>query len=246
MTDKLNEKFEGRRFGRIQSPIDERDWCLDKFVPDEPVLVLPKHKKWDFPLPVLDQEQTPYCVGFSMAHFGICEPTFTPYTKKDATEMYYECKEKDGDPRGQSGTTIRSAAKVLRDRGAIENYAFASSIDQIKWWLLNRGPIIVGTIWTEEMMNPDADGNLNIDGFIVGGHAYLLDELTDDDRIGFSNSWGTGWGKNGKAYMSLEDFEKLFERGGEALAAVELEEYKTSMDSWIVRLINKIIEWILN
>jgi glycogen synthase len=67
------------------------------------------------------------------------------------------------------------------------------------------------------------DNTINISGDIAGGHAYLLNEWRSDNYIGIQNSWGYDWGKNGKAYISASDFEKLFVYDGEALTAVELD-----------------------
>ena len=233
-----------RQFGRIPSPIDRRDWNLGNFIPYK--FCIQQEAKWDFPCVPLDQENTPHCVGYSMAHFGINLPTFTRYTKQDATDFYYKCKAVDGFPDAEDGTTIRSAGKVLQDVGAISHYAFAQNIDQIRWWLLNKGPLIVGTIWTEKMMIPDQDGILDITGFMLGGHAYLINEWRKDRYIGIKNSWGPGWGTNGKAYISVADFEKIFTYGGEALAAVELENYHTAKKKacWLVKLFTDLAKWI--
>ena len=231
-----------RQFGRIPSPIDRRDWDLGDFI--EPSFKVAQEAKWDFPGTPLDQEGTAHCVGFSMAHFGINLPTFTQYTKQDAHAFYYKCKTVDGYPTAEDGTTIRSAAKVLQDVGAINHYAFAKDIESIRWWLLNKGPLIVGTIWSEGMMKPDACGRLDIAGYILGGHAYLINEWRKDNHIGIKNSWGPGWGIDGKAYITVEDFKALFYYGGEALAAVELENYKAKRESCIVRVIRRIFERI--
>ena len=230
-----------RQFGRIPSSIDERDWHLEDFIPEKPSFRIGQEAKWDFPGTPLDQGNSSHCVGFSMAHFGINLPTFTAYTNEEAHELYYKCKEIDGDPKRENGTTIRSAAKVLQDIGAINNYAFARDMDTIRWWLINKGPLIVGTIWSEEMMTPDEEGKLDISGFVLGGHAYLLNEWCKDGYVGIKNSWGKQWGNNGKAYIAVEDFKTLFLYGGEALAAVENEHYKIKKDCLLIRLVKQII-----
>lgn len=237
-----------RKFGRIPSPIDRRDWDLDDFIPIKFKLVLPKKKSWEFPLTPLDQGATAHCVGFSMAHFGINLPTLTPYTKQDAHDFYYKCKVIDGDPKGENGTTLRSAAKVFQNIGAIDNYAFARDLNAIKTWLLTKGPIIMGTLWTEDMMFPDEHGVIDIGGYVLGGHAYLINEW--DVKKGYVtilNSWGEKWGIDGRAYISIEDFELVFSYGGEALATIELEEYRTVQNACFLRnLFNRFINWLRN
>lgn len=231
-----------RKFGRIPSPIDERDWSLEQFTPRKLKLEVDNKKIWDFPSDPLNQGNTGHCTGFSMAHFGICLPEFTEYTEEDAHQFYYECKKIDGDPLGEDGSTIRSVAKVLQDKGIINNYAFASDIDTIKWWLLNRGSLIMATIWTEGMMSPDEEGLIDIHGYVLGGHAYIVNGWDNETkRFKIVNSWGNKWGKEGMGFMTEKDFEAIFKYGGEALAAVELEKHKIKGGCWLINLIKKVL-----
>ena len=212
--------------GRLPSPFDVRDYNTANFIPVNAWHAPFGEKQemvWDFPSTSLDQGLFQHCVGFSMAHFGINSPINTLYTKDDAHNFYYQCKAVDGRPGLEEGTYIRSAAKVLKNEYIISKYAFARNLQDIKWWLLNKGPIIVGTIWTVEMFTPDENHIIRIGGEVVGGHAYLLNEWRSDDYIGFQNSWGEHWGDNGKAYISSEHFDRLFSHQGEALSAVELD-----------------------
>lgn len=231
-----------RRFGRIPSPHDPRDYNIRNFIPKGAMLEPLASKKWDFPMEALDQGETTHCVGFSMADFGINYPTFTLYENEDGHEFYYKCKEVDGNPNSEEGSYIRSAAKVLKDIGAIEGYAFATKLEAIKWWLLNKGPIIAGTLWTEGMMEPDENNVIETTGEILGGHAYVLNEWREDDYIGIQNSWGPSWGDNGKAYIKAEEFIAIFPYEGEALAAVELEDY-CKKKCCLVELLEKVVEF---
>lgn len=206
--------------GRFHSAFDERDYNLRSFIPRLETDI--KESNWEFPLNPLDQGETGHCVGFSMANFGINDPTCTPYDNENAHAFYYRCKEIDGQPRNENGSTIRSAAKAMLSLNMINAYAFASDMAALKWWLLNKGPVIVGTIWTMDMFLPDANNVIHPSGSNAGGHAYLLNEWRIDNFIGIQNSWGEGWGKKGKAYISAVDFEKLFVYDGEALTAVEI------------------------
>lgn len=240
----MSEQIE-RKFGRIESPPDKRDFHLTNFIP----LTLepsPKQRVWEYPAEKnLDQKNTTHCVGFSMANFGINLPTYTPYGNEDAHDFYYKCKVIDGNPESEEGSTLRSASKVLRNVGAINAYAFAYDIDTIKWWILNRGPVIAGTLWTEGMNNPDKNGVITIEGSPLGGHAYLLTEWTEDGYIGIRNSWGDYWGEDGMAYIKAEDFEEIFKHYGEAVTAVELDDYKKTKDFWLFAFIKDLIRRIL-
>ncbi len=216
-------EIENIQFGRKPSPLDMRDYNLRNYMPKKTKLEVIGSKKWDFWGEPLDQGSTPHCVGFSMANFGINLPVHTPYLDDDGHKFYYKCKIVDEEPNEENGSYIRSAAKVLKSEGIISTYAFAFDIYAIKWWILNKSPMIVGTIWTEEMLNPKADNTISTSGGILGGHAYLLNEWRDDDYIGIQNSWGSAWGVNGKAYIKASDFEKIFKYDGEAMTAVEID-----------------------
>ena len=209
--------------GRQPSPFDSRDYNLGVFIPKGGLqLTLIGQRSWDFPAPeALNQLETAHCVGFSIADFGINLPTYTKHTNEDGHKFYYLCKIEDKNPLGENGSNLRSAAKVMRNLKKIDNYAFASTLAQVKYWLLNKGPLIAGTIWTENMFYP-YNNILSIGGDVVGGHAYLLNEWTKEGFIGIQNSWGDEWGTKGKAYISAIDFEKIFRSGGEVITSVEI------------------------
>lgn len=184
------------------------------------------------------------CVGFSAASWGINSPTNTEFANADGHRFYYECKVVEGQPGEENGAYIRSIGKVLKANKHLEAYAFAPDINTIKYWLLYKGPIIAGTIWKEGMFTPDENNVIHPTGSSMGGHAYLLNEWRADDYIGIQNSWGESWGKNGKAYISKEDFEVIFAQGGEALAAVEIvkcpqEAEETEKKCWLVEFFKK-------
>lgn len=210
-------------FGRKPSPFDIRDYNLASFVPAGLPDTGVTYSNWEFKHEPLDQSTTLHCVGFSIANFGINAPVETHYTNDDGHRFYYDAKEFDGEPKQENGSTIRSAAKVMRKYGQIDNYAFAPDVETIRWWVLNKGPMVVGTIWTASMLKPDEDYVIKPDSNIVGGHAYVLNSYDESGYFGIQNSWGKEWGFNGKAYIHEDDFRKLFMRGGEAIAAVELD-----------------------
>jgi hypothetical protein len=213
--------------GRNKSKPDFRNYHLSDYILRGTfALGIVGYKCWDFLSFPLDQDDTPHCGGFVGADWGICLPVQDNYVNQDGHNFYYKCKVLDGEPGQENGTNIHSLARVLKNEGKINAYAFASSVEEIKWWILNRGPVIVGTDWTEDMFTPDANNRIHPTGAIAGGHAYLLTEWTKDDYIGIQNSWGSLWGndpkQSGKAYISESDFKSLFLYDGEALAAIEL------------------------
>jgi len=212
--------------GRFESPADGRDWQIKNFSDVEKIeMEVPKTvMHWPFQGKTLYQGDTGHCCGFGDAHYLINEPVYTPCTDEDGHRFYYMCKEFDGEPGNEEGSNIRSAAKVLQKLGRIENYAFAGNIDEMIWWILHKGPMVVGTIWTEGMFDPDRDGTIHAIGAPAGGHCYLFNGVDTIQRKFYGpNSWGQDWGDNGFFSISFEDFAWLFHYGGEALSAVEIE-----------------------
>jgi hypothetical protein len=182
---------------------------------------------WTNPRPLLNQGDTPHCVGFSGAHWGNTLPVGNVFEGKDGDAMYYECKMLDGEPGAENGTYVRSLAKVLTNRGRVGAYAFAEKVDELRDWVRSQGPVIVGTTWYDDMFYPDPAGFITPTGPVAGGHAYLLvgDRPESGTKPGFFiflNSWGVEWGQQGYFKITHNDFGKLLEDYGEACVTLEL------------------------
>jgi len=108
------------------------------------------------------------------------------YTNQDGHNFYYKCKIIDGEPNQENGSSVRSIAKVLKSAGRMNAYAFAASVAELKYWLLTqpRPPVIMGTTWTNNMFTPDADNIVHATGDVAGGHAYLINEVTENNLYG--------------------------------------------------------------
>lgn len=178
---------------------------------------------WDDSDAVLDQGDTPHCVGAGCAQFGNTEPINDHYTNADLHDIYYEAKVIDGEPKAEDGSSVHSGVKALKNRKRVGVYAWASSLADIKAWVLNKGPMIVGTDFYNDMFSPDADGYVKPTGGVAGGHCYLIIGWDDADNITFLNSWGSSWGKGGRFHMKASDFNVLVQSPGfEGAAVVEL------------------------
>lgn len=177
-----------------------------------------------------NQGSTSQCVAYSWMHwledgpviqdsiFGREKPLFQPI------EFYHTCQLVDQWPgENYNGTSVRAGAKVLCDLGVINEYRWAFNIDEIINTLLTFGPMVVGTKWYKDMQFPDKTGKVSVKGRSVGGHAYLLNGVdVNKGYIRIKNSWGNQWGDNGYGYITIDDFEKVFEDGGEACIATEI------------------------
>jgi hypothetical protein len=171
---------------------------------------------------VLDQGDTSRCVGFGWCGWGDCAPIEDAFTNADGDAVYYAAKVIDGEPKAETGSSVRSGAKAMQNRGKVASYYFAASIADVRDWVSRHGPVVMGTDWHAGMFHPDAAGYTHPTGPVVGGHCYLLvgyDPATS--RYEFVNSWGESWGRAGRFYMAEPDVAALLAAGGEACAAVE-------------------------
>lgn len=78
-------------------------------------------------------------------------------------------------------------------------------LDLQRWkrWLVNKGPILAGLLVDENWLSIGPKGMLNRwSGTAFGGHAVCVVGYRDDGRFIVRNSWGTGWGHRGFAYVT--------------------------------------------
>jgi hypothetical protein len=209
--------------GRVPSPKDSRDWPVERLA-DMIADGVAMPVSWSDPV-VLDQGQTPHCVGYGCAGFVACAEADSPadITVTDALgdAIYAAAKIIDGEPGQQNGSSVRSGAKALKEFKYIDAYAFGT-FAQGQAWVRAHGPVVVGTDWTEDMFDPDTNDEVHATGDVVGGHCWLWRGV--DEEYGDSegrNSWGTSWANAGDFYISDADFKLILANGGEVLMAVK-------------------------
>lgn len=216
------------RLGRIPSPEDNRDrlFPMSLALPAVSEAATPRWRYWTGGK-ILDQGDTPHCVGFSWAGWMGISPVRS-LKDYDALEfmghdIYAACKLLDGIPT-VDGTYVRTGATVQKNRGRLSAYLWANTPEELRAWLLTKGPVVVGTDWLREMFWPDKAGLISVNGELAGGHAYLLTGYNRDRNIfRIQNSWGTTWGVKGRAWVKGADMDRLlFDRGGEAVTAEEV------------------------
>lgn len=171
-----------------------------------------------------NQGSSECCVAFSSTHWfedgplredaipGRPTPIWDPHV------FYDQCQLRDpwaGTPH--NGTSIRTAMRLLKALGMIQEYRWANSIDDIVQTLINLGPMVVATEWLNDMINPDPNGIIHATGNSIGGHAYVLNGVDINKKLfRIKNSWGQEWGVRGHAFIGFDEYQKLFENGGEA------------------------------
>lgn len=173
-----------------------------------------------------NQLDRPWCVAYSWLHWledgPIGQKGRAPVMQP--AKLYQAAQEVDEWPGNDyDGTTVRAGAKVLQAKGFIASYLWAATIQDIVDALLYVGPIVIGSNWTEGMMSPDRTHRIAPTGEILGGHAYVLNGVNaQSGKVRLKNSWGRGWGDNGRAWLSIDDVAFLLAAEGEACLATEV------------------------
>jgi hypothetical protein len=125
-------------------------------------------------------------------------------------------------PPSDTGSDGLSVAKAAKAAGLISGYRHATSLDATLAALAAQ-PVITGVNWYDSFDQPDANGLIAIasGAQVRGGHEFVLDELNVEKQlVGFTNSWGTGWGANGRGYLSWSDFDQLLGEQGDVTVFV--------------------------
>jgi hypothetical protein len=191
-------------------------------------------------IPVLDQGNLGSCTGNAAegcvgtaAFFAAipasnkAKPTASATSdEKQAVALYSAATKLDNAPGSyppdDTGSDGVSVAKAAQKAGLISGYQHCTSLDSALK-ALSQQPVITGVNWYDSFDQPDANGLIAIasGAQVRGGHEFVVDELNVEKQlVGFTNSWGTGWGVNGRAYMSWSDFGRLLSEQGDVTVFV--------------------------
>ena len=217
--------------GRLYFP-DERDaeYPVAAVLPTESTTGIKRRHWWDGAWSG-NQGQTPQCVAYSLAHWVNDGPALHSmfHSRRpgfDLRELYCEAQKIDPWPGDCSnhqydGTSVRAGAKVLQRWGLIQEYRWATTIDEVVRTLLEHGPVVAGTWWYQGMFYPNVEGIITPSGARDYGHAYLLNGVDlETGLIRIKNSWGPYWGIGGSAYISIEHMDHLLKLYGEVCVPI--------------------------
>lgn len=182
---------------------------------------LPLFRFW-LPGPITEQTG-PHCVGHAWWQYLTASPLRT-VSGPPPRVIYEEAQRVDEwDGENYDGTSVRAGAKVIEASGYITEYVWAHDGPTVRDWILGHGPVVLGTDWTNDMFDPDAEGYLHPSGGSVGGHAYVATGYSAKRRaFRIVNSWGTAWGDAGRAWIREGDMDSLIRGMGEACAAIQV------------------------
>lgn len=98
--------------------------------------------------------------------------------------------------------------KNLAYENRISTYYKIRSIDEVKYAVVNHGPVAAGMRWYDGATSSDS-GVLKYDKHKKwSGHAVLIVGY-DEQNLIVQNSWGTLWGMNGTFKLTYDQFNEL-------------------------------------
>lgn len=221
----MSDFIEKKGLGRIPGEVDERDKTLRAALELVGAQKTRGMQFWYSPLPRLDQGREGACVGFARTINYNASPGIHHLNNQFAQMLYELARRKydEWDGEDYEGTSVRAGAKAAQELQLITTYRFSQDIEEILLWLLNHGPVTLGTDWTTEMFNATKENGYFIkpEGQVAGGHSWTLTgiRLLRDakDYVELTNSWGSDWGYHGKAKMTIDSLKQLI--GAEDAAA---------------------------
>lgn len=181
--------------------------------------------------PPWDQGQIGSCTANAALGTLMTKPTWNGswhFAEPDALSLYEQETRLDdrqipGEyPPDDTGSTGLWSMKALKAAGYIRAYRHAFSISTVLHLLLDY-PVSTGIPWLNSMFEVDKTGTIVYDerSGIAGGHQVCLVGLdVDREAVRVRNSWGTGWGEGGYAWLAFDAYNSLLHQQGDAVVPV--------------------------
>jgi len=175
---------------------------------------------------ILNQGTSSQCVGYSWSQFLQTQPwTYEPSPQLAPAEIYRLAQQADewpGQEPDHYGSSVRAGAKILKELGLISSYVWGYSVEDVATFISQNGPVVAGTKWFSGMSNPDQNGFSRPISSYEGGHAWIIYGVDCQWETFFcANSWGPGFGKNGRFLVKFKDMEKLINEGRQICSALK-------------------------
>lgn len=120
-------------------------------------------------------------------------------------------------PPTDSGSSVLAGAKTLQRFGFIGFYRWAFTFADFLA-AVEQQPVMVGTLWTDGMSDPDSKGLIRPTGSLVGGHAYSVRGVNfSKELLRCRNHWSEDWGHRGEMFINFADMQWLLSQQGEVL-----------------------------
>lgn len=166
------------------------------------------------------------CTGHSAAQAlntkRLHKPRRLYKTDADAMDYYTWATQHDiypgAMPDQDTGSSVLAAAQAVRAFGDSSGFNWAFGYDHMLAALM-LDPVVVGTVWRDNMWETNSKGFLDVSGPVVGGHAYLiLGYNVRHDYLTMLQSWPLPWGFHGtgRARIPGPRMRELLADDGEA------------------------------
>jgi hypothetical protein len=207
--DERSRGFPVRSVLPLRVPHTKRIWGLPNYYP-------------------LDQGSEGACVGFGFAGELAADPVVIHADNSFARDLYRRAQAEDrlmGNDWSE-GASVLAGARACKRAGHISSYRWAFGVNDVIDTLCHVGPVVVGVPWYESMYDTSVDGLVDVSGDVVGGHCILLTGYWPahpgfGDVVLWENSWGPGYGVNGRGFIRVADLARLLAEDGEAVVAVD-------------------------
>jgi hypothetical protein len=120
-------------------------------------------------------------------------------------------------PPTDGGSSGLGVAKALKSLGIIDEYLWTFDFSQMLAQAQAQ-PVLIGSLWTDAMSDPDAKGLIHIGTeaqirSAIGsdmGHEYTLRGVNWSRKTArIRNHWSADWGTKGEALIPLAELERL-------------------------------------
>lgn len=175
---------------------------------------------------VLDQGREGACVGYGCLAEVLAAPVPGRLAASNAVRWYHRAQRFDEWPgEGYEGTSVNAGMKVGREFGWWGGWRWAFGVDEMRS-AIQLGPLVLGIPWHAGMYRTAADGVVRVSGQQVGGHCLLVvgwsvDYTGAGPGFWWRNSWGTGYGIGGSAFVPEDTMGELIEGVGECAVPVD-------------------------
>lgn len=186
-----------RTYGWMPSMIDESIVTYTTSDPSDA-----SHYNREATMPVINQGVEGSCVSQT------CYELYGYYAKQalkkenDITPTWVYRRRSN---KPEEGMMCRDAFEILQREGKIQSFALVRGINAVKHAILTFGGVLLAV----KVYN-ETDDFWEGSGKLLGGHAICALGY-DDDYLYFKNSWGYGYGRNGRWKMPLSEFKKVME-----------------------------------
>jgi hypothetical protein len=216
------QRVDGRRLGRhVEHDPRSRDFPADQ----APQIVSVTHNATGLPL---NQGNIGSCTANALCGALNSAPDFAGalLNENDAVNLYELETKMEGKPYppNDPGGTGLLVCKAAKTEGLITSYKHAFGITHALQALVLR-PVITGIDWYTSFDTPDPQTGLVAiapGATVRGGHEIVADGIDADKQlVWFWNSWGTGWGQQGRFCMSFNTWEQLLSSQGDVTVPIK-------------------------